>query len=495
MVASCWNAWTPRPDQPERYDQQESFFFSQHAGPTFLLGGNGAGTTETMLAKVAEFVLQQQPPPRPDTPFWIIAGSYTQACEACWKEKLLGHGHIPESEIDWKRISWLDKKQGHPSTVPLLPWPTYTHHRPDVNPRANWVLEFKSWRQQLNQMSARSIGGFAFTEQFPWGLFQEVYRGCREYSYTGNKLAEFTPIDPSLCFELQEMIEQDRIPPTWGMYRANTECALEAGHVTQQWYDDFFGMVPEEMLLVRQIGEFGAFDGTIYPSFTVRTHVRGDADITFPRGVYHARVLDWGSGGEHPFACLWGYRELSGRWVIYDELYVTDRLTTPDYLAMVHERSLDWGWKPDTLIWGPTWADTADPASMLMASQLSTHRPECDNMSVRGARKNVRAGIEHVQLAMKSQARFNGPGLIIHENCRNLIRELRTYRWVRSNPKNHLNPRSPVREPLKIDDHLADCLRYLLYSEAVTSGITIDRVAKAHELQHYRHGVQFSNQR
>ena len=89
----------PRADQHERFDQQTSFVESKAPGVIFLIGGNGAGTTECCMYKLSQFVLHT-PPPRKDTPFWIIAGSYEQTMEACWVEKLYGHGHIPKSEVD-----------------------------------------------------------------------------------------------------------------------------------------------------------------------------------------------------------------------------------------------------------------------------------------------------------------------------------------------------------------------------------------------------------
>lgn len=102
----AYKLWAPRPDQPERYDEQESFYNSDLPGVAFLIGGNGAGTTECSCAKVAKFVLFDQPPPRADTPFYIIASSYEQAMKVCWKDKMLGHGHIPRGEVDWERVSW-----------------------------------------------------------------------------------------------------------------------------------------------------------------------------------------------------------------------------------------------------------------------------------------------------------------------------------------------------------------------------------------------------
>ena len=53
----------PRPDKVEEWDMQTSYYNSRHKGITFLLGGNGAGTTTLTLAKAVKFLLRDQPPP------------------------------------------------------------------------------------------------------------------------------------------------------------------------------------------------------------------------------------------------------------------------------------------------------------------------------------------------------------------------------------------------------------------------------------------------
>jgi len=478
----------PRKDQPERFDQQTAFYLSQNPGISWLLGGNGAGTSETALAKVAKFV-STVPAPRPDTPFWIIAGSYEQCMEACWKEKLHGHGHIPDHNIDWQRVSWYRPNNGWPFRVPLRPWAKrhwgtvreVAGKRYKVQPENNWLLEFKSWKQGRQQMQARAIGGFLFVEQFPWGILEEVLRGCREYEFSGNKLCEFTPIDPGLSMPLQEMIEDDDLPPGWAIYRGNTECAMEAGHVSKQWYDEFFGMVPDDMRMVRQIGEFAGFEGVIYNDFKAELHCAKEMD--FPIDGIHRRVIDWGSGGNHPFVCLWAYRSTVNGitcWDIYDELYVKDHHTTPEYLKMVDARSKEWGWDNRDPYFGTTWADTAEPGSMLLASKLSENFPECENIGISGANKRILPGIEHVQMALKFNAIAKRPILKIHDrNCPNTKREFRTYRWLQTSEIG-LNPRNARREPLDRDNHAMDCVRYLIYSEMLSVKRTISRVSHEH---------------
>lgn len=462
QLEQAYFTFQPRPDQPERYDEQESFLNSKTTGVAWMIGGNGAGTTEVALHKVAKFVLNDQPPPRADTPFWIISGSYEQVMETAWKEKLNGHGHIPGSEVDWDRISWYRPNKNWPFSVPLKPWPG--------RPGRNWVLEFKSYEQGRQQMQARSIGGFCFSEQFPWGLLEEVLRGCREYNFAGSKMCEFTPVDPNLSIEIEEMIEEDSLPPGWELYRANAECAKEAGHVRAEWFDEFFAMIPDEMLETRLTGRFPTYEGAIYQGFNPALHLVDDDVIDFPPNIFHRRGIDWGSGPENAFSCEWAYRNGKGQWFVYDEYYSTDQsMTTVDHLVEVWRR---WPWPRNNPHYGATWADPSSPDDIRIASKLSQYAPGVEPISISGAANAVLEGIEHVQYLLKPAVGLGGPRLFIHKhNCPKLAREMRTYRWKRSSEIG-LNPQDAPREPLKKNDHAVDGLRYLVFSEATHSGIT-----------------------
>lgn len=465
---------------------------SRTNGVSFLIGGNGAGTTETCCHKIARFVLSQQPPPRKDTPFWVIAGSYEQVCETAWKEKLEGHGHIPGCEIDYERVSWINARKGWPSTVPLKPWPG----RPDKN----WVLEFKSYEQGRQQMQARSIGGFCFIEQFPWELLTEVLRGCREYNFGGSMFCEFTPIDPMLSYPLERMQEEDRLPPGWEVWRANTECAVEAGHVSKEWFEQFMASIPEMMRSTRTIGAWAVYEGAIFQTFNDRMHVIEDdyefGEIpddrkvvvmpggTFPLGVFHRRGIDWGSGPANAFAVPFVYRNGKGQWFVYDEYYSVAPITTADHLVKVIDRERMWGWRKNDPHYGTTWADPSSPGDFRVAEKLGQYVPGYEGFGISAASNRVLEGIQHVQWLLQPAAELDGqPRLFISKRCKNLIRQMRSYRWKKGT--DHADPR---REPEKKDDHCIDALRYVVFSEASLGDITPTSIAREHSSE--RHGVQ-----
>lgn len=470
-----------------RYLRRDSYwdFSVEEYENYWLAGGWHHNTTECALAKAALFMQRLQPPPRPDTPFWIIGTDLEQIIETGWKEKLWGHRHIKSVEVNWSRVRWHDPKANLPLRVPLKPWPRL--------PDNNWMIEFKSYEQGRKAMQARALGGFLFSEQFPWPILTEVLRGCREYNFPGSKLAEFTPVDPALSIELETLIEEDRLPDGWAVYRANTECAMEAGHVSESWFHEFFGMIPDEMRETRLTGQFAVYEGAIYQGFNPLVHLVAEERVTpdgnFPLGVYHRRAIDWGSGPENAFCCLWAYKNGMGQWTVYDEYYSTNQLfTVHDHLKAIADQ---WPWPEHNPYYGMTYADPSEPGYIRIASRLSEFDGKYTDIPIQNANNRVYEGIDYVRSMLKptvldEHGRTQPRLFISRAHCPNLSRQMRTYRWERSSGKG-VNPRDAKPQPLKKDDHAADALRYLLFSEADKTGHTPEAIRREREPR--RHGV------
>jgi hypothetical protein len=477
-ASQAFYTFQPRPNDVARYDQQEGFIKSQTRGVAAFIGGNGAGTTECAMHKLARFVMETEPP-RKDTPFWIIGDTYEQAMKVCWKEKLYNHGHLPRSEIDFSRIHYYRPHMNWPYLVPLKEWPTA--------PGKNWVLEFKSYDQGRALMQAASIGGFCFTEQFPWSLLTEVIRGCREYNFPGSKFCEFTPVDPALSWELENMQRESTLPPGWEIYRANTEVALEYGHVDRTWYEEFFGMMAPEEVEVRKIGAWASFAGQIYQSFNPDIHTV--THIAHPPGVHYRRVIDWGAGPENAFVCLWGFRNGVGQWFIFDEYWSTSQqYDALHHLELIMARH-PW---PDQMVltneerekmegyYGTTWADPSSLDNIRLAMRL--------NFPIQKAANSIFEGIDCVRRHLKVIPALDEPRLIIdRKRCPNLFREMQTYHWEQGTETGR-NPRDARPDPCKKDDHAVDALRYLLFSEEQYTGAQFSSQAGGYDPQDY--GIQ-----
>ena len=434
----------PRKDQPDRFDEQASFYNSKHKGVTFILGGNGSGTTTTALAKAVKFLLRDQPPPRPATPFWFVSEGYPMVMDVVWNEKLFGRGLLPKEEIQWEKIDWYKPNQNWPFRVPLKPWP-------NENPDNYWILEFKSYEQGRSKMQASSVGGFVFVEQCPFELITESIARCRDYNYAGAKIAEFTPIDPVLSQPLEDMLINDALPEDWAVYRCNTECAMEAGHVSRDWYNEFFGMVSPEMRDVRKIGAFASYEGLIYPTFNTRLHTDVGVSSMLVPGVRHYRAIDWGSGPDNAMVCLWAAKDGVGTWYVYDEYYSTDQnMNYADHAAAIMERH---AWN-DPMYFCETYADPASPGLARLFTDMGIYTSPALN--------SVIEGIEAVRVQLTLN---HGESQIVVDKdmCPNLVRELQTYRWERAR-NSRLNPKDAAPRPLKKDDHACDALRYLIFT-------------------------------
>lgn len=418
---------------------------------------HNSGTTESAVFKLAQFVLHQQEAPRKDTPFWIISNTYEQVCGTIWLEKLVGHGHIPRTEINERRIRWMSEAAQWPFTVPLLPWK-------NGDQRHNWMLEFKSYEQGRRALQARSIGGFFFSEQFPLDVFLETLRGCREYMYPGAQFAEFTPIEPDLCMWVEKLMEKP--PPGWGFYRANT--AENRVNLADGWFDQFFAAVPDELLQTRLTGQLATYEGVIYEAFNPKVHIVGD-DVIDPHrnGVFHYRGVDWGASVEHPFCCLWAYRDGIGDWHVYDEYWnPRQNMTGLDHIAEINSR---WPWPESSLYHGRTYADPSRPDMFNLFNQFGI--PTQPGMN------DVYKGIDTVRSLLQVRHETGVPKLFIHGGrCPHLCEEMRKYRWLRGikpGAARSRNPRTARAVPLKRDDDTCDALRYMVHTVESTQGVAI----------------------
>jgi len=473
----AWVHWKPRPNSPEDFDEQEGFVEARDL-VSFGLGGNAAGKTAAGAKKCAEFLLNT-PPPRKDTPFWIIAEDYTQVCSVCWAEKLNGigpnGGFLPNYAINFERIVWYKPTLNWPFMVPLMPWANGN----------NWMLEFKSYKQGRKAMQARSIGGFWFSEQVEWGIFVEVLRGCREYLFPGGQFLEFTPIEPELCISLEGIM--DAPPAGWGFYRMNTEKNRQ--NLAADWYDAFFGAVPDEMMATRKTGALATFEGVIYQSFNPSIHITDDDIPAFRSGMTHFRATDWGASAEHPFVTVWGCYDAVGDWLIYDEYWNNSQdAITQDHAGEVLARSIAWGW-PE-----PEWFKNPDPARSYFIDKVKQRAKELNTSAkpVKGssygecfadpsrpgemnafnywgiptssASNDVMKGIDLVRSKLKVNPTTGKPKMHFHRRCKHCIEEHRKYRWLKTRPNGVWTTAAPRPVPLKKGDDCCDVTRYLVSS-------------------------------
>lgn len=464
---------TVRPDNPAEFDQQTSAYHSR-AKVTFIRGGTGSGKTHTLAAKCAKFITQIQEPPRVDTPFVVISDTFEQVANICWKEKL--SQLIPKQLIDETKCRWMNRGANWPYAIALKPWPNGN----------NWILEFHSLEQGRRSFQGRSFGGFWFSEQFEWDVFDEVVGRCRETWYDGAHFAEFTPLDADLAIGYEErMGDLTRRPPGWVEYRLNVFKNLT---ISDDWRESYFGSLSDEVIETRRTGELLHLADAIYKNFNPAVHVlnneqwarltgkapplRGLTLIAFkrcmPNGMFYRRGIDWGESREHPFAVVWGMKDGAGTWYIYDE-WLEDKGTVL-YPARLQEIVERYPWSDTDPHFGFAYCDPSRP---LMMQQFMNGFPEqgIPGIPCAMASNAVDEGIEYVRnLLQPRKINFNRPRLYILDRCQNLIKYMRKYRYLISRKPGttadrRMNPTAAALKPLKWMDDLPDALRYMLFSD------------------------------
>ena len=198
------------------------------------------------------------------------------------------------------------------------------------------------------------------------------------------------------------------------------------------------------------LGKWVLAEGTVYDEFQDTEHIVEPFDI--PESWQRIRAVDYGY--TNPFVCLWGAVDEDGRLYIYDEYYQSQRL--------IKEHAEEIKKRPGNFSITVADHDAQDNAEMRSHGIYTTR-----------ATKAVSTGIQKVKARLKSHS-DGRPRLKVFRNCQNLIREFTTYRWNESKEN-----REEKEEPMKVDDHAMDALRYMVmeldYSSLPTIEVAIKR--------------------
>ena len=190
----------------------------------------------------------------------------------------------------------------------------------------------------------------------------------------------------------------------------------------------------EESQRSRLFGDFTNQQGVVYPEFSRNIHVVRSFEP--PKSWPRDRSIDFGV--RNPFACLYfAHDEKDDVLHVYDEYYATER-TTVENGRILNQRT------PNTKF---RWT-VADPESR--DGRLTLAR-EC-NIETKNAPKHI--GVIETINWVKERLSLDAEGLphlVIHDNCKNLLKEFRLYRWSEGAGKD---------KPIKKNDHALDALRY-----------------------------------
>lgn len=184
-------------------------------------------------------------------------------------------------------------------------------------------------------------------------------------------------------------------------------------------------------------GLWVAAEGVIYEGFRRDIHVI--KPFAIPKDWQRLRAIDFGF--TNPFVCVYGALDEDKRLYIYNEYYKAQTLLK-DHAAYINNYEV-----------GMRYFKT-------VADHDAQDNAELRNYGINtiNAKKDVQIGLQKV--AERFIVQDDGkPRIFIFDTCKNGIEELQNYRWQESKDG------KPIKEePLKVNDHFCDALKYLCMS-------------------------------
>ncbi len=396
-------------------------FHASQAKNRWVCGGNRSGKSEGNigydLCAFALGVHSYRQTPNKAT-IWAGANTWPLVGKLLWNEKI--KLYLPMSQIRLP-IVWHNKQDQIPAEIRLV--------------NGN-VIEFKAYEQGRKAFEGRAIDAFYGDEQIgtdSFGIWTEIQ--ARLMDKNGFSAQSMTPIIPQIW--LEERIEA--LPETDEVFYAdlNDNRKSRGGYIDDKEIDELIAQWPAEIQETRIKGRFAAFFGAVYKTFNRTVHVIKPFKI--PADWPRYRAIDFGFN--NPFACLWVARDPDRRWYVYAEHYQA-RETLAYHAERIKQISGSEKYRA-------TWADH---------DSQDAHELKNLGIPTQPAKKDVHLGIEAVQAALKVQA-DGKPRLFIFSTCKNTAGEIPGYKWAEGT-----ETKDAKDEPLKINDHTCDCLRYIIYA-------------------------------
>lgn len=208
-------------------------------------------------------------------------------------------------------------------------------------------------------------------------------------------------------------------------------------------------------------GSFDAFEGMVYHEFRRDVHVI--QPFVVPKEW--TRIIGIDHGYRNPTAWVWGAVDYDENIYIYREFY---------------ERE----WLIEEIVTGNKKKNKPGVMQLMQKEQISQARMDPSTRAARGtglsdwdtymdylpkdfplmtANNEKTAGIDRVKSYLKINPKTNKPRLFIFNSCTNLVDEMSKYRYkeLTSSQQGKMNEKE---EPVKVDDHACDALRYLIMS-------------------------------
>lgn len=396
----------------------------------WVFGGNRTGKTECGAVETIWLSLGIHPfkKNKDSTECWVVSLSNRVQKEVA-QAKILKY--LPKSQI--KEIIMSEGKKGSPETGTIECLIVQ-----NVSGKLSKIW-FKSCEEGREKFQGASLDFVWFDEEPP----EDIYNECkmRVLDKCGEIFGTMTPLK-GLTFIYNEIY-------------LNEKQDDEVFYIFISWEDNPFlnkkeierltKSLPESEIENRKYGRFTGIDqGLIYYEFDINVNVINP--FTVPEDWQDTLSID--PGLSNPLSCHWYARDYDGNVYVIAEHFDSNK-TIEYHASKIKEISDLLNWKRNSNGMIESLIDSAANQKTLAATKSVTEL-FYDNgiLANPNVNKDVLSGISKVKSYLKN---IDGETkLFIFSNCKNLIQEMKTYRWGNADA------------PIKKDDHCLDELRYYI---------------------------------
>lgn len=410
--------------------EQQVAFHSCQKKQRLILGGNRSGKSYSNVVEMAWWATKTHPYRKlPDGPLALrhVAVDRPQGIEKVLKElykKIVPPEYLLGGSFQkaWK-------------TEP-----------PTLQFKDGTFIEFLSYEQDLDKHAGTSRHAIAFDEEPDQAIFNENL--ARLIDTDGDWWIAMTPVEG-----LSWVYDRFYLPYEEGTLDDSTELFFfrteDNFHLPKGSFDRLMSGLTAEERETRKSGKFISMSGLIYP-FGTDTHVlplKPQPNLLTVAGMDH--------GLRNPTAWLWAQIDADGTFFILREHYATEMLVNEHAKVIKIIESGHPLLVPSYRVGDPSIQNRNPSNGQSVQSEYAVH-----GIHIMLGNNDVHAGINRVAELMGSEP----PRLFVDPSCKNLIRELRTYRWDEWANKKANMKNQPKNNPRKRDDHAVDALRYLVMS-------------------------------
>ena len=301
-------------------------------------------------------------------------------------------------------------------------------------------IGFKSCDQGREKVQGTSLDYVWFDEEPPY----EIYAECRMrvLDKNGDIFATMTPLK-GMTFVYDEIyLNKFNDDNVWCEFM-NWD---DNPYISEEAKNKMKASMSQDELRSREFGEFIDAGGRVYPEFDENVNVIEPFDVPYD----WQDKLSIDPGLKNPLSCHWYAVDYDGNIYVVAEHY--DRDKDIDYHSdMIHKISDELNWHRNSNGMIESLIDSAANQTTL-ASRKSVADLFYDHgiLVNTNVNKDVFSGIQRVKSYIKNS--LGETKLFIFNTCKNLIREMKGYRWGKGD------------SPVKVDDHSMDELRYYIMS-------------------------------